>query len=96
MRVPTNALAIKALDDAAGAECSTRPSPAKRRKLVPKRKESVNPEAHLDREEAYHFTGYVPFRGEVWEPDGLKLNLLGLGNRLRGMTRDGGPRALQR
>lgn len=72
IRGATNALAIKTLDDAAKAERSTKPPPAKRRKLVPKKKKPVNPEADPNQEEAYHFIGYVPFRGKVWELDGLK------------------------
>jgi ubiquitin carboxyl-terminal hydrolase L5 len=71
-RGATNALAVKTLDDVARAERSTKPPPAKRRKLVPKRKKPVNPEADPNQEEAYHFIGYVPFRGKVWELDGLK------------------------
>ena len=71
IRGATNALAIKTLEDAAKAASSTKPPPAKRRKLAAaKRKKPVNPDA--DQEEAYHFIGYVPFRGGVWELDGLK------------------------
>lgn len=47
--------------------------PAKRRKLAtPKKKKPVNPDADSNQEEAYHFIGYIPFRGKVWELDGLK------------------------
>jgi len=46
---------------------------AKRRKLVAtNRKKSVNPDADLNQEEACHFIGYVPSRGEVWGLDGSK------------------------
>ena len=50
------------------------PPPAKRRKLAPaKGKKPVNPDAaDTNQEEAYHFIGYIPFRGKVWELDGLK------------------------
>jgi ubiquitin carboxyl-terminal hydrolase L5 len=73
IRGATNALAIKTLEDTAKAERSMKPPPAKRRKLAtPKRKKPVNPDADLNQEEAYHFIGYVPFRGKVWELDGLK------------------------
>jgi len=50
-----------------------KPPPAKRRKLAAtKRKKPVDPNPDLNQEEAYHFIGYVPFRGKVWELDGLK------------------------
>ena len=72
-RGATNALATKTLEDAAKAERSTKPPPAKRRKLAPaRRKKPVNPDVDQNQEEAYHFIGYVPFRGKVWELDGLK------------------------
>lgn len=49
-----------------------KPPPAKRRKVATtKRKKPVNPDADLN-QEVYHFIGYVPFRGKVWELDGLK------------------------
>ena len=73
IRGATNVLAVKTLEDAAKAESLMNPPPAKRRKLAtPKRKKPVNPEADSNQEEAYHFIGYVPFRGKVWELDGLK------------------------
>lgn len=65
-------LAIKTLEDVAKAEISMKPPPAKRRKVAAtKRKKPVNPDADLN-QEVYHFIGYVPFRGKVWELDGLK------------------------
>lgn len=73
IRGATNVLAIKTLEDAAKVERSINPPPAKRRKLAtPKRKKPVNPDADSNQEEAYHFIGYIPFRGKVWELDGLK------------------------
>jgi len=73
IRGATNALAIKTLDDAAKAERSMKPPPTKRRKLAAaKKKKLTNPDAELNQDEAYHFIGYVPFRGKVWELDGLK------------------------
>ncbi|KAF9649505.1 cysteine proteinase [Thelephora ganbajun] len=73
IRGATNALAIKTLDDAAKVERSMKPPPAKRRKLATtKKKKPVNTDGDLNQEEAYHFIGYVPFRGKVWELDGLK------------------------
>ena len=49
------------------------PPPAKRRKVAtPRKKKPVNPDADPNQEEAYHFIGYIPFRGKVWELDGLK------------------------
>jgi len=73
IRGATIALAVKTLEEAAKAESPMKPPPAKRRKLAPaKRKKTVNPDADLNQEEAYHFIGYVPFRGKVWELDGLK------------------------
>ena len=73
IRGATNVLAIKTLEDAAKAERSTKPPPAKRRKLATTRKKKLmNPDADPNQEEAYHFIGYVPFRGKVWELDGLK------------------------
>jgi ubiquitin carboxyl-terminal hydrolase L5 len=66
-------LAIKTLEDAAKAERLTNPPPAKRRKLATaKRKKPINPDVDSNQEETYHFIGYVPFRGKVWELDGLK------------------------
>ena len=66
-------LAIKTLEDAAKAERSAKPPPAKRRKLATTRKKKlVSSDADPNQEEAYHFIGYVPFRGKVWELDGLK------------------------
>ena len=73
IRGATNVLAVKTLEDAAKAEILKNPPPAKRRKLAtPKRKKPANPEVDSNQEEAYHFIGYVPFRGKVWELDGLK------------------------
>ena len=73
IRGATIALAIKTLEDAAKAESPIKPPPAKRRKLATaKKKKPVNPDADLNQEEAYHFIGYVPFQGKVWELDGLK------------------------
>jgi len=66
-------LAIKTLEDAAKADRLMKPPPAKRRKLATtKRKKPANPDADPNQEEAYHFIGYVPFRGKVWELDGFK------------------------
>ena len=73
IRGATNVLAIKTLEDAAKAERSAKPPPAKRRKIaMARKKKPVNPDADSNQEEAYHFIGYVPFRGKVWELDGLK------------------------
>lgn len=73
IRGATNALAVKTLEDAAKAQRLMNPPPTKRRKLAtPRRKKPVNPDADLNPEEAYHFIGYVTFRGKVWELDGLK------------------------
>lgn len=73
IRGATNILAIKTLEDAAKAERSVKPPPAKRRKLATaKKKKLANSDADPNQEEAYHFIGYVPFRGKVWELDGLK------------------------
>ena len=74
IRGATNALSIKTLEDAAKAERSANPPPAKRRKVAtPRKKKPANPDAtDLNQEEAYHFIGFVPFRGKVWELDGLK------------------------
>jgi ubiquitin carboxyl-terminal hydrolase L5 len=73
IRGAKNVLAIKTLEDAAKAERLTNPPPPKSRKLAThKRKKPVNPDVDSNQEEAYHFIGYVPFRGKVWELDGLK------------------------
>ena len=72
IRGATNVLAVKTLEYAAKAERLMNPPPAKRRKLAAPKKKLVRPDADATQEEAYHFIGYVPFRGKVWELDGLK------------------------
>ena len=79
IRGTTNALAIKTLVDVAKAERLTKPPPAKRRKLVTKRKKSVNLEADQNQEEAYHFIDCTPSRGKVWELEGLKFKSVEIG-----------------
>lgn len=73
-------LAIKTLEDAAKAERLMNPPPTKRRKLAtPKKKQSLNADTDSNQEEAYHFIGYIPFRGKVWELDGLKSSPVEVG-----------------
>ena len=56
-----------------------KPPPAKRRKLVPKRKKSVNPEADPNQEVAYRFIDYTSSRGMVWELEGLEFGPVEVG-----------------
>ena len=80
IRGATNTLAIKTLEDAAKAERLMNPPPPKRRKVAtPRKKKPVNPDPDSNQEEAYHFIGYIPFRGKVWELDGLKSEPIEVG-----------------
>ncbi|THU98546.1 cysteine proteinase [Dendrothele bispora CBS 962.96] len=64
-----------------------KPSPAKRRDSKAKEKPSPSKSAkkklddtgNKDGEEAYHFIGYVPAHGKVWELDGFKSGPLEVG-----------------
>ncbi|GLB42764.1 putative ubiquitin carboxyl-terminal hydrolase, family 1 [Lyophyllum shimeji] len=69
------------------AKRGTKPPPAKRAKTAKsttstspqkKGKEKAKPETE-DADEAYHFIGYVPAYGKVWELDGLKSGPLEVG-----------------
>ncbi|KAF8063528.1 ubiquitin C-terminal hydrolase [Lyophyllum atratum] len=95
IRGALNAIATTTLDEAkakakpkpaTNTKRGTKPPPAKRAKTAksatassPKKgKEKERPEAD-DAEEAYHFIGYVPAYGKVWELDGLKSGPLEVG-----------------
>ena len=65
-----------------------KPPPAKRakttaavkpRKVKGKEKEQQNTDNKEEEEETYHFIGYVPAYGKVWELDGLKSGPLEVG-----------------
>ena len=65
-----------------------KPPPAKRakttaaikpRKVKGKEKEQQNSDNKEEEEETYHFIGYVPAYGKVWELDGLKSGPLEVG-----------------
>jgi ubiquitin carboxyl-terminal hydrolase L5 len=64
---------------------NAKPSPAKRAKTsktssqVDKTKEEGDEGGKEDAEEVYHFIGYVPAYGKVWELDGLKSGPLEVG-----------------
>jgi len=69
------------------AEAASKPPPAKRVKVTPtaakdkgkgKEKETSDRESE-EEEETYHFIGYVPAHGKVWELDGLKSGPLEVG-----------------
>ncbi|KDQ58012.1 hypothetical protein JAAARDRAFT_34821 [Jaapia argillacea MUCL 33604] len=64
----------------------SKPPPAKRRKLspppLPKPKPKPKPktnEGETEEDETFHFIGYVPAYGKVWELDGLKSGPLEVG-----------------
>ncbi|KAI0050108.1 cysteine proteinase [Auriscalpium vulgare] len=87
IRGSINALASKTMDDlkkAAKASRSKQPPP-KRRKTAP------SPPPVEDGAETYHFIGYVPAYGKVWELDGLKSGPVEVGE-LPG-PEDGAPAA---
>jgi ubiquitin carboxyl-terminal hydrolase L5 len=64
---------------------NAKPSPAKRARTsktssqVDKTKEDGDEDVKEDAEEVYHFIGYVPAYGKVWELDGLKSGPLEVG-----------------
>jgi ubiquitin carboxyl-terminal hydrolase L5 len=70
-----NAVATTTLEEAKKA---TKPPPAKRRKTTTTKKVKAQPSG-TDAEESYHFIGYVPYAGKVWELDGLKSGPLEVG-----------------
>ncbi|KZT30265.1 cysteine proteinase [Neolentinus lepideus HHB14362 ss-1] len=77
LRGALNAIATTTIE-ASKAKAKSRkgPPPAKRRKTEGKPK----PKAAGDEdEETYHFIGYVPAHGKVWELDGLKTGPLEVG-----------------
>ncbi|KAG6841640.1 hypothetical protein C0991_008625 [Blastosporella zonata] len=95
LRGALNVIAITTLDEAKSkakakttstTKRGTKPPPAKRAKTVTsksspsKAKDKPKPKAEAEEEdEAYHFIGYVPSYGKVWELDGLKSGPLEVG-----------------
>jgi len=77
MRGSLNTIAQTTLDTIKQSR-STKPRPAKRRRLLyssTSRPRTRAPKANVadpEPEEVYHFIGYVPGHGRVWELDGLK------------------------
>ncbi|TFK51401.1 cysteine proteinase [Heliocybe sulcata] len=66
----------------AEAKAKQGPPPAKRRKTDSPDKRKAKAKAKTsaeDEEETYHFIGYVPAHGKVWELDGLKAGPLEVG-----------------
>jgi len=94
LRASVNSLAIttfnaekkRKADEKKAQKVESKPPPAKRAKLVAKGKGKSKAEEQSDdeentenEEEAYHFIGYVPAYGKVWELDGLKSGPLEVG-----------------
>ncbi|TFK25854.1 ubiquitin C-terminal hydrolase [Coprinopsis marcescibilis] len=87
LRGAVNALAINTLDlekkkEKEKRKESTKPPPAKKRKAddskeTKKEKPAASPEQEA--EQSYHFIGYVPASGKVWELDGFKSGPLEVG-----------------
>lgn len=65
------------------AEKASKPPPAKRARITKptkgKQKEEPADKEDEEEEESYHFIGYVPANGKVWELDGLKSGPLEVG-----------------
>lgn len=78
VRGSINAIATHTLE---AAKQDAKPPPAKRRKTNNNnsRKTTKPPAKEVDDQESYHFIGYVPFAGKVWELDGLKSGPLEVG-----------------
>ncbi|KAJ7698755.1 hypothetical protein B0H14DRAFT_3036679 [Mycena olivaceomarginata] len=73
-----NAIATSTLDDAKKKKPpATKRTPAKA--TTSKTASSAKTKKESDGEEAYHFIGYVPAYGKVWELDGLKSGPLEVG-----------------
>ncbi|KAG5653890.1 hypothetical protein H0H81_009713 [Sphagnurus paluster] len=93
IRGALNVLAITTLDEAKVAakakakatptKRGTKPPPTKRAKTsdspTKQGKAKADAESESSPEEAYHFIGYVPAHGKVWELDGLKSGPLEVG-----------------
>lgn len=75
IRGAINAIATTTLD-ASKKKAKTDPPPNKRAKTA---KKPVIKETESSEEEVYHFIGYVPAFGKVWELDGLKSGPLEVG-----------------
>ncbi|PPR01539.1 hypothetical protein CVT24_001850 [Panaeolus cyanescens] len=65
------------------AKKASKPPPAKRARITKaakgKQKEDTSDKEDDEEEESYHFIGYVPSNGKVWELDGLKSGPLEVG-----------------
>jgi len=75
IRGALNAIATSTLEE---AKKDAKPPPAKRRKTTTAKKQKVQASG-VDAQESYHFIGYVPYAGKVWELDGLKAGPLEVG-----------------
>jgi len=71
-----NAIATTTLEEAPKKD--NKPPPTKRRKTTTAKALKAKPSG-TDAEESYHFIGYVPYAGKVWELDGLKSGPLEVG-----------------
>jgi ubiquitin carboxyl-terminal hydrolase L5 len=76
MRGSVNAIAKTTLK---ASKQSSKPPPAKRRKTAASTKKSKTPAKQVESQESFHFIGYVPCEGKIWELDGLKSGPLEVG-----------------
>ncbi|KAF8882258.1 hypothetical protein BD779DRAFT_1543655 [Infundibulicybe gibba] len=74
---------LKAQEDRARKKQDMVPPPPKRARVTKEKTASVKqrrePEEQSEQDESYHFIGYVPAYGKVWELDGLKSGPLEVG-----------------
>jgi ubiquitin carboxyl-terminal hydrolase L5 len=78
LRAAVNALANLTIEDSK-SKSKDKPPLAKRSKSTPKSPNKRKTSSDDEGDEAYHFIGYVPAHGKVWELDGLKSGPLEVG-----------------
>lgn len=83
LRGALNAIATTTVEEHKASQSKiNKPPPAKRRKITASINARVSQQkatASETQEEVYHFIGYVPAHGKVWELDGLKSGPLEVG-----------------
>ncbi|EPQ53143.1 cysteine proteinase [Gloeophyllum trabeum ATCC 11539] len=79
LRGALNAVATTTIEASKAKPPYKGPPPAKRRKTNAKSKAKTETKTAAADEETYHFIGYVPAYGKVWELDGLKAGPLEVG-----------------